>query len=157
MPGMERLHVVSQRFSTLLQPSESTPKTDETSVRSWVCRRSVAEDFVPFYTLIALFGPALGVDTGLVYIGNSQTTGVADIEFLYGTSSGHIMAGDWDSDGDPEWIDRRVAGSTRLGPPELVGDPVHQSLVPAEVGWRARSSCGCRDGVRYTNGGGQHR
>ncbi len=48
----------------------------------------------------ALLSPVYRPSTGLAYIRNSHTTGVADIDFVYGISSDHIIAGDWDSDGD---------------------------------------------------------
>ncbi|MEX2252143.1 MAG: peptidase C1, partial [Acidimicrobiia bacterium] len=49
-----------------------------------------------------------GVDTvglhressGLVYFRNSNTTGVADSQFIYGDPGDMLVAGDWDGDGD---------------------------------------------------------
>jgi len=35
-----------------------------------------------------------------VYFRDSLTTGVADLSFFYGNPGDHIMAGDWDGDGD---------------------------------------------------------
>ncbi len=38
--------------------------------------------------------------TGLAYLRNSHTTGVAEFEFFYGIPNDRIIAGDWDMDGD---------------------------------------------------------
>ncbi|MCO6502523.1 MAG: hypothetical protein J5I28_05525, partial [Acidimicrobiales bacterium] len=37
--------------------------------------------------------------TGLVYFRNTNSTGVADFQFIYGNPGDKLVAGDWDGDG----------------------------------------------------------